>query len=105
MSRTNKHRSNRNTNTTLQYMKEELGSKTKCPRKGCQGCMTEVWIRYEDHGPINIEKECTECGKTLRDPRFQRERERRWQQHKNSNHFSLQRKDFRNENYTIRKRD
>ena len=93
MSRTNKHRPNRNTNITLQYMKEELGHKTKCPRKGCRGCMIEVLVRYEDHGPINFEKECTECGKVLKDPRFKRERERRWQQRTGNENFNQPRKD------------
>ena len=36
--------------------------------------MLEMWTRYKDHGVINIEMECSKCGKVIKDPRFRQQR-------------------------------
>jgi len=94
-----KHHPKEPLGVTLRYVKEELGQKRKCPRRGCHGCMVEVWVRYENRGPINHEQECTECGKTVKDPRFKRERDRHWTQQEDRRRNSC------NENYKTRPRN
>lgn len=82
MSRTNKHRTNRNQSISVNYMKFELGGHKPCPRRSCKGMCVPVIVRYLDHGPINHEFECTICGKVIKDPAFKKERERRWNKRK-----------------------
>ena len=45
-----------------------------CPKYSCPGIMLEMWTRYKDHGVINIEMECSKCGKVIKDPRFRQQR-------------------------------
>lgn len=48
------------------YGIEELKLTNICPRRSCGGLLTEVWVRYKDQGPIRKEKECTTCGKVIK---------------------------------------
>ncbi len=60
------------------YIKEVLNKKEKCPKHKCKGTLVDVLVRYENQGPINQEKECCECGRIVRNNRFQKERTRRY---------------------------
>ena len=73
----NKHQTNHLEGVALRYLKTELPILRNCPRGKCEGTMTIVWVRYQDHGPINLEQECTICGKTIKDPRYKRDN-RKW---------------------------
>jgi len=74
----NKHQTNHLNGISLQYMKEELNYIKKCPRRSCQGMLVEVWVRYENKGPINKESECCQCSKVVKDLRYKEERDKIW---------------------------
>lgn len=76
MSRKNKHQCNHADSISLAYIRDELGLKKKCPRKSCTGTLTIVWTRYSDHGPINMEEECSTCGKSIKDKKFSRRKDK-----------------------------
>jgi hypothetical protein len=50
------------------YMQSELGPWVSCPKRSCGGTMTDIYVRYVDHGPIFKDQECTYCGKVRKDP-------------------------------------
>jgi hypothetical protein len=50
------------------YMQDELGPWITCPKRNCSGTMTDVFVRYVNHGPIFKDRECTSCGKVKKDP-------------------------------------
>lgn len=50
------------------FMRDELGPWTSCPKRNCGGTMTDIYVRYVDHGPIFKDQECTYCGKVRKDP-------------------------------------
>jgi len=69
----NKHSSNQISGGTFDYMKDILQVSTRrCPRKSCGGTLVNVWVQYDNKGPVNFEQECTFCGKTVRDPQYQK---------------------------------
>ncbi len=63
-------------------MREELHIEGACPRPNCRGTMILVLTRYEDHGPLNKEYECTSCSKVRKDPIFAEQRRREYENRK-----------------------
>lgn len=61
------------------YLTDILGAFKKCPKRQCKGTMIPVLSRYENNGTINHEQECSSCAKVIKDPRFKRDRNRRWE--------------------------
>ena len=78
-----KHHSHSINCPSVTYVKEVLGMTKCCPRRGCKGTMVDVVSRYANRGPIQYEKECSECGKIIKDPRYAKQREERWQNRQN----------------------
>ena len=70
MSKRNKHGWNNTINggISYRYLRDELGTWNQCPRRNCDGCLTDVYVRYVSNGPIFTDKECPCCGKVMRDP-------------------------------------
>lgn len=66
MSRSGHHKPHWLIPPSFDYLKDVINKK-RCPKKSCKGILVEVWSRYKANGPINIEFECTECGKVIKD--------------------------------------
>lgn len=72
MSRSGHHKPHWLTPPSFDYLNDLIGKKNKCPKRSCRGILVEVWSRYKVNGPINIEHECTECGKVTHDSRYKK---------------------------------
>ena len=71
MGKRNKHgtsNSNPQGGISEQYM-QELGPWYACPKNKCSGTLTDIFVRYVRGGPIFNDKECTFCGKVVKDKR------------------------------------
>jgi hypothetical protein len=62
----------------LQELFQEDKLVLKCPRTNCRGTMIKVLARYDDHGPLNNEFECTSCGKVRKDRFYADERRKKY---------------------------
>ena len=65
-------------------MRDELHLNCSCSRPNCRGTMILVLTRYEDHGPLNKEYECTSCGKVKKDPVYSQQRREQYEARKKS---------------------
>lgn len=68
-----------------EYLREELQANYPCPRNNCRGTMVLVFTRYEDHGPLNKEFECTCCGKIKKDSYYADQRRAQYESRRKQN--------------------
>ena len=69
--------SNKHTHCT-NFITDFLEDKPSCSHRGCKGTLVKVYVRYEDHGPIIEELECSTCGKIAKRQKFRPKQRRRY---------------------------
>jgi hypothetical protein len=67
MSKSNKHHLNWLKCPSITFFEDFIGERKRCPKRSCKGMCVEVLTRYQDHGLLHHEYECTTCVKVIKD--------------------------------------
>ena len=92
----NKHHFNWLKSPSVTFLEEIIGNRRDCPKRSCKGKCVEVIVRYNDHGLIHHEFECTTCGKVIKDYKtIEQEKQMKRNQYANNSRSSRFRKNYR----------